>query len=92
MARRITDSTPKVDGYRMPGEFEKQDKIWMIWPERTDNWRDGAKPAQQAYSMVAKAISEFEPVNMLVSSAQFINCREQLAPEISVIEMSSDDS
>ena len=53
----------------MPAEFEPQDKIWMIWPERTDNWRDGAKPAQQAYAMVAKAISAFEPVNMLVSSA-----------------------
>ena len=64
----------------------------MIWPERPDNWRDGAKPAQHAYSMVAKAISEFEPVTMLVSSAQYINCREQLPPEITVVEMSSDDA
>ena len=44
MAKRI-DSTPRKDGYRMPGEFEPQEKIWMIWPERPDNWRDGAKPA-----------------------------------------------
>ena len=92
MAKRITDSTPKTDGFRMPAEFEPQDKIWMIWPERTDNWRDGAKPAQQAYAMVAKAISAFEPVNMLVSSAQYANCRNQLPPEITVIEMSTNDA
>lgn len=41
----------------MPGEFEKQEKVWMIWPQRPNNWRDGAKPAQHAYSMVAQAIA-----------------------------------
>ena len=25
MAKRITNSTPKKDGFRMPGEFEKQE-------------------------------------------------------------------
>ena len=70
MAGRITDTTPKQDGYRMPGEFEPQERIYMIWPERTDNWRDGAKPAQEAYTNVAKAISRFTPVTMLVSSRQ----------------------
>lgn len=92
MAKRIVNSTPKQDGFRMPGEFEKQEKVWMIWPQRPDNWRDGAKPAQHAYSMVAQAIAKFEPVTMLVSSDQYVNCREQLPPEISVVEMSSDDA
>ena len=45
MAKLITNSTPKADGFRMPGEFEEQKQIFMIWPERTDNWRAGAKPA-----------------------------------------------
>ena len=71
MAGRITDTTPKQDGYRMPGEFEPQERIYMIWPERTDNWRDGAKPAQEAYTNVAKAISRFTPVTMLVNSRQY---------------------
>lgn len=46
MAKRIIGTTPKEDGFRMPGEFEAQDQIFMIWPERPDNWRDGAKPVQ----------------------------------------------
>jgi len=91
MARRI-DSTPKKDGYRMPGEFEPQKQAWMLWPERPDNWRDGAKPAQKTYAKVAKAISKFEPVTMCVSKEQFANCRNALPPEIRVIEMASNDS
>ena len=91
MARRI-DSTPKKDGYRMPGEFEPQKQAWMLWPERPDNWRDGAKPAQKTYANVAKAISEFEPVTMCVSKEQFANCRNALPSKIRVVEMASNDS
>jgi agmatine deiminase len=29
----------------------------MIWPERPDNWRLGAKPAQAAFAAVATAIA-----------------------------------
>ena len=34
MAKRITGSTPKLDGYRMPAEFEPQAGVWMLWPAR----------------------------------------------------------
>lgn len=92
MARRIRGTTPAQDGYRMPGEYEEQERIWMCWPERTDNWRDGAKPAQEAYAEVAKAISRFEPVTMLVSDKQFAHARALLPPEIQVVEASYNDA
>lgn len=57
MTKRIYGSTPKEDGFYMPGEFEKQDCVWMIWPQRPDNWRSNAAPAQKAYTEVAKAIA-----------------------------------
>ena len=56
---KVIESTPRLDGYRMPGEFEPHDGCWMLWPERTDNWRFGAKPAQKVFSEVAAAISRF---------------------------------
>lgn len=43
------ESTPKKDGYHMPAELEPHECIWMLWPHRTDNWRDGAKPAFVVY-------------------------------------------
>lgn len=92
MAKRILNTTPKQDGFRMPAEYEPQDKVWMIWPERPDNWRDGGKPAQKAFAEVARTISRFTPMTVLVSGAQYANCRQQLPPEIRVIEMSNDDS
>lgn len=92
MARRIRGTTPKQDGFRMPGEFEPQKQVFMLWPERQDNWRNGAKPAQEAYANVAKAISGFEPVTMCVSKEQYANCRSRLPEEIRLVEMASNDS
>lgn len=89
---RTLKSTPKKDGFRMPGEFEPHEGCWMIWPERPDNWRLGAKPAQKVFVDVATAISKFEPVTMVVSRAQYANARNMLPDNIRVIEMSNDDS
>lgn len=92
MAKRIYNSTPKQDGFRMPGEFEPHDHIFMIWPERPDNWRLGAKPAQKAFVNVATAIAKHTPVTMLVNNSQYANARARLPENIRVVEMSSDDS
>jgi agmatine deiminase len=85
-------STPAADGYRMPGEFEPHAGCWMLWPERPDNWRLGAKPAQEAYAAVAEAINASDPVTMGVSDAQFEHARSMLSPSIRVLEVSSDDA
>ncbi len=92
MAKRIQGTTPKQDGFRMPGEFEPQSGIWMIWPERNDNWRDGAKPAQQAFANVAKAIADFEPITVIASPCQYQNARARLPEKIRVVEMANDDA
>jgi agmatine deiminase len=86
------DSTPAADGYRMPGEFEPHAGCWMLWPERPDNWRLGAKPAQEAYAAVAEAINVSDPVTMAVSDAQFEHARSALSPSIRVVEVASDDA
>jgi agmatine deiminase len=86
------NSTPKKDGFRMPGEFEPHKGCWMIWPERIDNWRNGAKPAQKAFAAVAVAIAAFEPVTMCVSKKQWHHARAMLPESIRVVEISSNDA
>jgi agmatine deiminase len=76
----------------MPGEFEPHVGCWMLWPERSDNWRSGAKPAQRAFAVVATAIAEGEPVTVCVSRAQYSEARRTLPESIRLIEMSSNDS
>ena len=85
-------STPAADGYRMPGEFEPHAGCWMAWPERPDNWRLDAGPAQEAFAAVAEAVSASEPVTMAVSDAGFARCRAALPASVRVVEISTDDA
>src|SRR6202044_3926071 len=91
-ALRTLKSTPAKDGFRMPAEFERHSGCWMLWPERTDNWRAGAKPAQAAFAAVAAAIARGEPVTVGVSAGQFQNARARLPREVRVVEISSNDA
>jgi len=86
------ESTPAADGYRMPGEFEPHSGCWMAWPERLDNWRLGAEPAQLAFAAVAEAINVSEPVAMVASPAQVERCRTLLSPSIEIVELATDDA
>jgi agmatine deiminase len=86
------EGTPRRHGFRMPGEYEPHRRCWMLWPERPDNWRLGAKPAQRAFAEVACAIARFEPVTMGVSAAQFQQARHRLPGHVRVIELSYNDS
>jgi agmatine deiminase len=86
------DSAPAVDGFRMPGEFEPHSGCWMLWPERADNWRLGAGPAQEAFATVAVAITASEPVTVAASAAQLERCRSLLSPAVRVVELESDDA
>jgi len=85
-------TTPKDAGFAMPAEWAGHAGCWMIWPERPDNWRLGAKPAQRAFTAVATAIARYEPVTMMVSAKQFENARTVLPEAVRVIEVSTNDS
>ena len=89
---QLIDSTPRADGFRMPGEFEPHAGIWMLWPQRPDNWRLGGKPAQRAWVEVATAVARFEPVTVGVSHDQYENARLMLPPQVRVVEISSNDA
>jgi len=91
MARTI-DSTPADDGFSMPAEYAPHSGCWLLWPERPDNWREGAQPAQRAFAEVAAAIARFEPVSIGVSAGHYDFARAALAPHIRIAEISHDDS
>lgn len=76
----------------MPAEFEHHAGTWILWPERTDNWRLGAKPAQDAFANVAAAIADFEPVTVGVSARQFEHARGVLPARVRVVELSNNDA
>jgi agmatine deiminase len=85
-------SKPKQDGFRMPAEFEAHIGTYMIFPERGDNWRYGAKFAQKVFVQIAAEIGKYEPVTMIASGFQYQNARSLLPDYVRVVEMSNDDS
>jgi agmatine deiminase len=94
---RTLTSTPRADGFYMPAEWARHKQTWLVWPERTDNWRLGAKPAQQAFVAVIRAIARFEPVTVMASARQFANAQAQLSlletvHPIRVVEVSNNDA
>ncbi|MHA7879747.1 MAG: agmatine deiminase [Saccharospirillum sp.] len=85
-------STPREDGFGMPAEWAEHSQTWMLWPERPDNWRFGAKPAQKAYAAVAEAIARFEPVTVGTSPDQYENACARLSANIRVVEIANNDA
>jgi agmatine deiminase len=89
---RPLHSTPAADGFRMPAEWDPHAGCWMAWPERPDNWRLGADPAQAAFVAVASAIAASEPVTMAVSDDQFERARAALPDSVRLVEVATDDA
>ena len=87
----LREKTPAAEGYWMPAEFEPHDATWLLWPERTDNWRDGARPAQEAVLKVAAAIRHFETVYLGVSPDNAQSVREIAPAGVQVASIEYDD-
>ena len=56
------------DGFRMPGEFEKQDGCLMIYPWRPGSWNYNAKYARDVFVEIAHILGAYEDVYMIVRS------------------------
>jgi agmatine deiminase len=101
---RLLSSTPAADGYAMPAEWAPQSQVWLLWPERSDNWRYGAKPAQAAVTGLIHAIAQFTPVTLGVSAEQFENACARVESDpatpaaedglqpIRIVELASNDA
>ncbi len=85
-------STPADDGYRMPAEWDAHRGCFLVWPERTDNWRLGAKPAQGAWRTLIETIAEAEPVTVLVSARQYAVARGLLPDHVRLVETTTNDA
>lgn len=86
------NSTPKADGFYMPSELAEHKCTYLLWPERPDNWRGGAKPAQAAFRNVVETIAKYEPVVLGVNQSQYSHVLGMNMENVSVVEISNNDS
>jgi len=89
-----SESTPKADGFFMPGEYEEQERTWMLWPHRSDVWRNGAKPAQRVFAEIARTIARYQKIAIGVNSEDYAAVNELLGEveNVQVLLMEYNDS
>ena len=54
------EGLPKEAGFYMPGEFEPQDGVILIWPTRPGSWPFEAKEARKVFAKLANKMVEKE--------------------------------
>ena len=84
--------TPKDQNYRMPGEWEKHACCWMQWPHVNPEFKSYAEvpswahfdieKGRIAWANVANAISNFEPVKMIVHPDNIVNAKKLLNEKV----------
>jgi agmatine deiminase len=75
----------------MPPEWHPHQRTLMAWPQSL-SWGTGWQQAESAYAVVANAISEFEPVLMLIPAQHAARCRQMLSACIELLPMEYDDA
>lgn len=76
------------NGFRMPGEFEKQDGCLMIYPWRPGSWNYNAKYARDVFVEIAHILGAYKDVYMIVRSEDMNEAVTRLNhPHIHIIEV-----
>ena len=60
-------------GFRMPGEWEKQDSIWITWPYNKKDWPGLFENIPLTVSKIVSAISKNQVVNLIIKPNEDID-------------------
>ncbi len=87
-------TTPRNDGFHMPGEFELHSGTIMIFPERPGSWTYEAAPALPSFLKIWKAITRDEKLYLLVSPEKYHKAETlcQNLKNIEILEIPQDDA
>lgn len=80
--------------WRMPAETAQHERTWMAFPRANETLGDDAASAEEAYAAwtaVAHAIAEFEPVTMVVDPTERDRAQRMLGSDIAQVEAPLDD-
>ena len=81
--------------WQMPIESHPQERVWMAWPTTEYTLGETAEDATEArttWAAVANAISEFEPVTMVVNPGDEAIARQFLNGSITLLEAPLNDA
>ena len=60
-------STPATLGFSMPGEWERHEATWLIWPHNPVDWPDKVGTVRWVYGEIVRKVCPGEIVRILVN-------------------------
>lgn len=82
-----------LSSWQMPPEWHPHAGCWLAWPCRDEIWGLGVDAAKRAYAEVIDAISESEPVTLLVRPEQLEEAQKMVpSRNVTLVSMALDDS
>lgn len=85
------EKSPANDAWRMPDEAAEHSRTWMAFGARKDIWDDLLPEVQANLALIAKSISEFEPVTMLVRPEDRKLAERLCGKRVELVEAPLDD-
>jgi agmatine deiminase len=93
MASCAAMTTPAEQGLTMPPEWARHERTLMAWPCRRELWGGELQAAKAESAGVANAVAAFEPVTMVVGSAEdAAEARASTSAAVEILELPIDDS
>jgi agmatine deiminase len=84
---------PVILKYKMPPEWTKHQRTFIQWPVKDSMcWPENYQEVCLGYANVAKAITEFEPVTMIVNPDNKQEAEEACGPSVDIIEFEHSDA
>ncbi len=80
--------------WRMPAETTAHERTWMAFPREGISLGDTPAEAEECYAAwtaVAHAVAEFEPLTMVVDAAELVRARRMLGDGIEIVEAPLDE-
>ncbi len=78
-------------GWRMPDESARHECTWMAFGASEEIWEDLLEDVQEALALVARAISKYEPVYMLVRPEERKLAAKLCGSQVKLIEADLND-
>ena len=60
--------TERLDGFRMPGEWESQKSVWIAWPYNENDWPGLYKFIPEVILEIIYKISKHQKVNLVINN------------------------
>jgi len=79
--------TTRIEGFRMPAEWEPQEAVWLAWPQNTETFGEFLPEVQKIYLELMKVISPGQKVQLCVRNLEEKTAVQEL---LKTVKISSD--